>query len=559
MPQIKNRSCILREGILYSQVGYDIGDAMKAYYRVDGNFGYKAIDFEVADEKGKILSSGDGICFGEKWGSQWWIYDFSTISSPCQITITAKSKNKIIDKSLPIDVGYNIIWDKAIKIVAIDAFEERSKRARNGNGWKDCGSDFREVCSITPPILALCDLILQTSEEFSISDQVRIREQIVVGCDYLSSCMDIARLIGKKDGAIVHDIPRFTMTIPSDMGMSVTALARASMQLYELYPDKASVYLKNAIAGYEYILHELTPYGDEQVNRPLLGMKDSDPLPNEYMTRDLLLFMSAGIALYKAGQTQYKDSIINFANMVMSRQVQKANAQEGIYGHFYTFDSLKVTEKSFIHHDVGHDTGGVFPHYIEPFFDMCFMWSNDEDIQKWKSTITSFAENFFIPTCKQNPFNLLPMGYYEGQGWLNFCGPWHGFNATMGFTARLAVDLQKYCTDPYLKEIAVSNLQWFCGINAGFTSDIFDGAFFWEKDIAPNRVECLSQIMGVGNKSAFCWTDIVGSIPSGFSVNPQFKFTEKNTIENDAPKRFSDEDWVPHSAGLIFALTIFNI
>lgn len=548
----------MKQGLLYSQIGYDIGDPMKAYFRAEAEDVLEDAYFEIIYLDTGEVQSAKPECFGEKWKNWWWVLDFSGIGRPCEIIIKLYSRQAEIEHSDPITIGYNLIWDRTIKEVAINAFEERHKCARNGMGWKDCGSEFREICSIAPSVVALCDLINKCPAEFSENEQERIRKQIIVGADYIQKCMEAAECFGMPKGAIVHDIPNYIVNVPGDTAQAVIALAKASVILVERYPQCSAEYLKLAIAGYEYILCGLKPYGEDGLNRELLDIPKGAELPDEFMTKDLFLFLEAGISLYRAGQFCYKDSLIGFADQIAARQIPEEENEDGLYGHFYVFDSLKISEKNFTHHHCGHDCGGIFFNYLRPLMDLAITLDYHEKAGIWKKIIERYTVSYFIPVCRKNPFNLLPVGYYKGEGWLNFCGPWHGFNAMMGYTAALALELIRFVPRKELYDIAISNIQWVCGTNAGVCKESFDTCVFWKEDIPENGVVSFSQIMGIGRRSVYCWTDIIGTIPNGFCVNSQFKFDVPNKFENDGPVRYTDEDWIPHSAGFISALAELN-
>ena len=51
------------------------------------------------------------------------------------------------------------------------------------------------------------------------------------------------------------------------------------------------------------------------------------------------------------------------------------------------------------------------------------------------------------------------------------------------------------------------------------------------------------------------WSGIIGTIPNGFDVNPQFQITVKPTRAADGPWLYTDEDWGPHAGGWISGLT----
>ena len=175
----------MKQGLLYSQIGYDIGDPMKAYFRSDAQDTLKDAYFEVTFLDTGDVKRGIPAFWGQKWKSYWWILDFAGIDRTCEFIIKLYSDGKEIERSTPIKADYNMIWDTTIKTVAIDAFEERERRARNNGGWKDCGSEFREVCSISPSVTSLCDLLNRCPADFTRKEQERLRKQIMAGADYL--------------------------------------------------------------------------------------------------------------------------------------------------------------------------------------------------------------------------------------------------------------------------------------------------------------------------------------------------------------------------------------
>ena len=140
---------------------------------------------------------------------------------------------------------------------------------------------------------------------------------------------------------------------------------------------------------------------------------------------------------------------------------------------------------------------------------------------------------------------------------MSFCGPWHGINTTFGFGAQLAAALEGYASDENretMRQIVVGNLQWLCGLNAGITRKSFEGCLVWKEEVPEGEAVPYSQIHGVGRRWVGNWTGIVGTIPNGFNVNPQFRFEVPASREADEPLLYTDEDWIPHAAGFIAGL-----
>jgi hypothetical protein len=256
--------------------------------------------------------------------------------------------------------------------------------------------------------------------------------------------------------------------------------------------------------------------------------------------------------LYLCGKTEYENDIFKTADVIMSRQIPKNKAEDGLYGHFYTFSDGAYSEKSNVHHSTGHDCGAIYPHNIIPLIFATKQFSHRPEAKQWRECIRNFALGYMLPACEANPFKLLPVGYFTGEGLLSFCGPWHGINATYGYAAALAVHLEGY--DRRFRDIAVSNLQWIAGLNSGITKESYKSSVLWEDDIPDDIAIPMSQIDGIGTRSVRAWSGIKGAIANGFSANMQFTFDTPCTMENDVPRYFCDEDWVPHTGGWACAM-----
>jgi hypothetical protein len=339
------------------------------------------------------------------------------------------------------------------------------------------------------------------------------------------------------------------------VAQSTVAFARASRLLADLNADKSDEYIVRAESAYEYLIRKAQPYGPEGFSHMNHGAPENFNVPKEWMTRDLFMMIWGAVELCASGKTIYKEEAVSFARKAMARQVPENRKEGGFYGHFYTFDSCDFTEKANIHHHIGHDTGTTFPHYIVPLMDMISRWYDHPDVPAWRKTVESFACGYFLPACSKNPFYLLPEGYFMDEGLLVFCGPWHGINTSYGFAAALATKLEGFTGDRRFREIATGNIQWIAGLNAGITRESFKGCVIWKEEIPEGIALPYSQIYGIGNRYVGCWTDIKGTIPNGFDVNPQFRLEVKPTVENDGPWLYTDEDWIPHAAGWMSAIT----
>jgi hypothetical protein len=162
------------------------------------------------------------------------------------------------------------------------------------------------------------------------------------------------------------------------------------------------------------------------------------------------------------------------------------------------------------------------------------------------------------------PHDYTPSSFMTGD-LLSFGGPWHGFNVCYGYAAALAIQLEEFLGDRSFREIAVGNLQWIAGLNAGLTNESFVGCVLWHEQIEPGKAVPYSHINGIGRNAVKTWTPIRGSIGNGLCTNRQFHMEVEPTVQNDVPCRYSDEDWIPHAGGWVsglvhlrWAMTWFN-
>lgn len=542
-------------GLLYSQIGYDLNDPKRAIVRsTDPNYISPAAIFRVLDSTHPTaILTGPVTCWGRIWNSTWWVADFSGIRSPGEYILQIMDGDRLVEASDPIIISENRLWDATILTVALDQLEERALKARNGVGWMDCGWTWREANSHATTVIGLCDLIDFAHPFISLANQQRLVDQIVRGCDYLAILQDTAAGLGHPDGALIHELPNHPVIIPGDQAQAAVAWAHASRLIVDILPQKGRDYLARAVRAFRFLTNQCRPFGPSGFSASNHGAPPGYQ-PVGWMTRDLQMMLYAASELAAAGRLEFQAECAAIARQVMSRQVPEERAEDGLHGHFYTFEDHLFTEKANTHHHVGHDTGSTFPYYVLPFLEIASRWPDHPDAPAWRKTVENFAYGYFLPACSRNPFYLLPEGYFSGQGLLWFAGPWHGINTSYGFAAGMASQFEMTYGDPQFRQVAVGNLQWIAGLNAGITRQALDGCVRWRDDLPEGRAVPYSQVWGIGRRYAGGWLQIPGTICNGFDVNPQFTFTVEPTIENDEPRLFTDEDWIPHAAGWMSAL-----
>jgi hypothetical protein len=554
-------------GFLTSQIGYDLGDPKRALirsYRPDylpTGATFELYHADADDTATEAVLGGEVRAWGPVWKAHWWEVDFSEVEEAGTYVIVVRAPGDddkagaVVLRSERVAIGDNLLWQATVEPIALDQMEARARIARNGIGWQDCGAEWREANSHASALIGLCEVLSVGYQWLTDTQLDRLRKQIIHGGDYLAILQDAAERVGAPVGAVVHEIPNHMILIPGDTAQFVVALAYAGRLLADTHPEKSTDYVSRAVMAMDYLILEAEPYRGGNFSATNHGAPADFLPPDEFMTRDLAMMLWGCVQLFAAGQTAYQRHAVRLAREVMARQVPEARAEDGLHGHFTTFASASFTEKANCHHHVGHDTGTTFPHYIAPLVEMASRWADHPDAPLWRACVKRFAEGYLIPACSRNPFYLLPEGVFAGAGLLSFCGPWHGMNTTYGFGAALAAACSRVSDDPRLRQIIVGNLQWICGLNAGVTSKSFDGCLRWREEIPEGVALAYSQIYGIGRRWTGNWTGIRGTVPNGFSVNPQFQLVVEPTLANDEPLLYTDEDWIPHGAGFLAGLT----
>ena len=545
------------KGFLVSQVGYDAGRVKQALLRATSSTWADGCTFEARDVyNGQMYFRGDVVRWGEKWASTWWLLPFTGLYRKGTYRLHVLQGSKELICSDPFDVEEDLIWKRTVPPVAFEQFEARARQARHGVGWKDCGSDWRECGSHTLALIGLCDLLHDGFEFFDLDSQKRLGEIIRTGCRFVCGLMEKARAAGLPEGAIVHEVPNHAVEIPGDAASAAMSLAYAARLLSDWWPEETADWQRRALLLFERFLSmpSYTNGGFSSLNRGISG----ETQPDGFMTRDLLMALWAGVQLASSGRTELKERLFSLADRILLRQIRQNRAEFGFWGHFREFETFPFSEKANTHHDVGHDTGTVVAWNMRPIMELARRFPEHPRTADLRQCVSDFATHFAIPACQANPFGLLPQGVFDGQGLLDFCGPWHGTNVTYGYFASMAVRMAAFLQLPALLDLAVANVQWICGLNAGITTEAMAGSVVWRETIPEGIAVPYSQIVGVGRRSVGGWTDIRGTIVNGFSTNPQFTLQVPPAVENDGPWLFTDEDWIPHAGGFLSAVALIR-
>lgn len=552
-------------GLLYSQVGYEAGLPVRVIIRLPEKdlLGSDTV-CKLRPVDNKKNYSANCVYWGALWGSHWWVAEFQGIveSGTWDVEIADNKDTVCVDYGLTI--GKHILWDATIELSSVDMLERRAHFTNVGAGWQDAGALWVESCAQSAMIISLEDLAEFGSAHFEDDFLGRLHKQITVGCDYVIMTQEKVRELGYPIGAMSHDLHGHEHDIlPADALKAVVALSRAARLLPTDFSDKKKRYAKGASLAMNWLQKNANPMGDYGMSLRQRGLPEDTPIPkDEWLTRDLIFFCWGALEQWKLTGEQGKDTCIEYARMIMARQIQKESAEHEYWGHFKEFDSLPHSENAWIHEIInnqfGADTGGLYPNYLLPLVEMLKLWPDHEDSQAWRNTLHEFAYSYLIPVCDQNPFNIVPLGIFGEEGPIWFAGPFHGSNTIYGYTAALALELADLFNDNKLKEIAYANLQWLAGLNAGITHENLKASVIYTADVPRGYALPASMIHGIGRRWAGGWFATRGVICNGFSTGQQFKMDTDPTKANDGPLSFTDEDWIPHSAGWLTALVRLN-
>lgn len=545
-------------GLLYSQIGYDLGGPVRAIVRGPKDLLAATTQFRIIAMNGATELEAPVQYWGELWGSHWWICDFSEIDHGGRYILTIRDEGVEWMRSEPLLIGRGILWSTWF-VVGVDQCERRARLTMNKVGWQDSGTTQLDISSHASMVIGLEDVLEHAGKRVAPDERERLELQIMNGCDYLASFQDQAQKLGCPPGSLSHQtLSGGNAIAPADTNQAVVCLARAAQLLSSAHAARKADYLRRA----EMLMQSLVsvaPLGVQNFSRIAHGAPVDFIVPErEPMTRDVLMNTWAALELARAGLGHYKDLAINHANEVMRRQVARDRSEGGFHGHFYTFASSDLTEKAWVHHTDGNaftsDAGGTFPNYVLPLLWMRRLWPDHADAPRWEQTVRDFAYGYLLPACRANPFGIVPLGCFKDRGLLWFAGLWHGMNAAYALTAAMCYEFERFFNDPAFREVAVGNMQWIAGLNAGLTRASLSASHLFSADVPDEAAVPVSMINGIGRRTAGNWLNLRGAICNGFSTGDQFQFDVPPAKENDGPHTFTDKDWITHAGGWLSAL-----
>lgn len=545
-------------GLLFSQIGYEAGRTVRLVVR-----GQRPEDFSPSARVKLSSAAGDFQqtlnLWGECWHDCWWEVCFPPLPTG-RYAVELWDNNRLLLSDDGLEVGPDLLWRKTWRAGAIEMLEARCHFAHAKEGWQDAGTLWQESNAHSAMVLGLCEVLEGAGSALSAADTAALVEQIRTGCAYLDLTRQKARELGFARGSLSHDLcGNEEVVLPADAAKAVAAWAWAARLLEPHLPEAARAFLQAARETFRWLVCEARPLGSFGFNRRPRGLAgDYEPPPGEWPTRELFMRALAGLELTEAGEAWAAEEAWAALREAVARQVTEADAVEGYYGHFREFASHPNGELAWTHSLVakqfGVDAGAQFPFLIEPLQIALKRWPTHPDAALWDACFQRFAFGFLLPACEANPFRLVPIGIFPNEGPIWFAGLWHGMNAVYGLTAATAMACAAYTKDSRFQDIAEGNLQWVAGLNAGLTQKSLQGSVVYRTDIPLGRALPVSMICHIGARWAGSWFATRGAIANGFATGSQFEYDTDPCRDEDTPSSFTDEDWIPHTAGWLTGL-----
>jgi len=529
-------------GLLCSQIGYPADRPARVLWRSNENTPPPAL-------------SADGVTIAwvplpDCWQSQWW--EAFVPAHPAEgVHLVAGDCEEVIEFST------EPLWERTWRDCSFESLERRAKIAKNNKGWLDCGSHWQEANSHACCLLGLLDLLEFATSQISSEELDRVRGQIRVGLELLTWYQDLAaELPNGGPGALIHEVPfHEKVVVPADVSKAAAVFARTARFLNG--ESEREDCRRRAEAACRW-LATAEPSGPIGFCYQAHGIPTDSEVPKDFMTRDLLMELWAVIELAHAEGDELPARARELCQRVLSRQFDAPPADCTYEGQFATFDGWPRPELAWTHflgkNCIGNDVGATQPHPLIPFLRIIEWWPEDVLVPELRESIHRFAYGYFLPACRANPFNILPVGEFPGQGLIWFAGLWHGMNSSYGYAAALAWEFQRFFNDDSFAPLIDGNLQWIAGLNSGIHPGVEIGCEMSTPETIPDRYLPVSMIYGIGHRYFGGWKTIRGTIGSGFCTGKSFYFDVPPEHAHDAPSSFADEDWITFNGAWLGAL-----
>ena len=568
---------IMGASLLYSQLGYYAQGEKQAFLRApaaDAPDALAGAAFALRDKDGQAAYTGALQAWGERWRSRWWVADFSAFTQRGEYTLDTPAGT-----SAPFYIGEDALSAQGLRTVALEQLEER--RQRGVPGWRDCGSEIRELSSMVITVLALADL--WDNPALLPYDRDRLLAELRHGVEAILASQEHWPDDPERDGRFNHDAFRMTNYGTTDYhnwhdtAYALTALARVLPVLRETDPVLARACLCAAERAYANALrrpyHLESDFGQRShpeidytqddfapmvhdIAGKLYGKPEGWRIPTTLRTKEKLVFAHACCLLYEeTGHPQYLDTAIAYADSACARQCRHrddiARDGEGFFYEFEDDDEAFVVEFAHNHKFL---MGNIEPVNLQALMKLARLLPDAPQVSTWLHTLHAYAHRYVKRTAALTPLSIYPQSVYShpAHGGVHFFGMVvHGFTCLYGMIACNLFALSDFLQDEELARLGERNLLFAVGRNPGFPN-AYD-ATAWT---------CKSLIKGVGS-NAFGGHHGLSHVPHGSAMNgfaiSQFDASLKLGDLPDEPMGilkpdntyFFNEDYLPHSHGYV--------
>lgn len=582
--------------ILASQIGYHPRNVKHVYLRSLYEHPPKGVvgrDFSVVRAgTDQVVYRGKVQPWGRKWGSYWWVLDFTPLRAPGDYCVKTGSLVSSVFK-----VEDDVFRKTDLGVIALDQLEHRIHKGAEDTRaglkglytkpgvriYMDCGSPYAELEPVGTCVYALMDLYEKLGDRFSATDRKRMLDLAVLGADYVAACQRQSD-DPLKDGMFCHsllvnskDTWAGSIFTYLDAAYGMALMARAAQFFRQSDPGRAARYLEVSKRAWRLCVRRpyhtdddfAFPQGchayfwnapegiQDTFGRCIYNIKDKNwKRPKTLRTRDRLPFIQGSALLYEiTGEKQYLEKAAEFADAVMARQFTDwQHPIEGCYGNFYEFEG--DDNSFFIEFAQGGHwwEGNVEACNLEGFERLLRLAPADPRAAAWLNTLRTYAYHYARAATATNPLGISPVACYrdpEHGGLKYFQNTLMGSSCLHGFSTKNFMELGAFLGDSRFQLNAMAGVSFIAGLNPGIPNAYKESAW-----------QARSLIQGVGRSWFGPVGDLAetarGSVPNGFTAGPQFwlpTFTNFIADEEDRPAGMINaggglqfnEGWILHS------------
>ncbi|MCC5841049.1 MAG: hypothetical protein JJT96_13110 [Opitutales bacterium] len=534
--------------LLYSRIGYGQGRPPVLVLRGAAT---AAVGKWTLGGEGTVLH-GDLPHGDLLWGDTWRVLKLPPNLGCGHYRLEVTTGDHSAALSAEFEVAPDLLWDRTWQAVSYEQAERRERFSEKHRGkplgWFDAGMHWQEANAHAAYLVGLCDVLELRHPAMDAAEAGRLLRQLLNGARYLALLQDLGKERSGEGGPLVHQSFKIDhILLPADAPRAAVAWARVADLLPPAHAGEAEDFRQRARRALDWFLQK-----PRQADQPGCGIPHGIQCawarPPEFTTSDLAQCVEAAFLLQDK-------RVFSLADQWLDRQLAPAAAdeQDGLYGNFRLFATGPLTEKAWTHgfdpDGHGFNCGQTVGHHLTPLVGLLGRHPDHPQAGRWRRALEHFAYGYFLPACHRNPFQLAPLGWFEGEGLLHFAGLWHGCNGLYGRMAAQALDFADFFNDPAFEAVAEGNLQWIAGLNAGLRRDQTTACHLSTPEAPEVGFVPVSMIHGIGQRTAGSWLNLRGAICNGFSTGDQFVWDTEVRLAADGPTSFTDEDWITHAGG----------